>query len=72
MANIDKGKKENFDESELMGVKPFGWIGPNRTAEEQKVVEKLKTKRAKGSTSQSGEKANVGEVSKAIKSFVNR
>jgi hypothetical protein len=68
----DKGKKEDFDESELMGVKPYGNIGPDRTAEETKVVEKLKKKKAEGSTSQSGEKANVGEVSKAIGSFVNR
>ena len=68
----DKGKSEMIDQSDLMGIKPFGNIGPGRTAEEQKVVEKIKRIRAKGSTSQSGEKANVGEVSTAIGSFVNR
>lgn len=73
MAKIeDKGKVETTDESELMGVKPYGNIGPGRSAAETKVVEKLKNKKAKGSTSQSGEEANVGKVSTAIKSFVNR
>lgn len=72
MITTDKGKKEDFDESELMGVKPYGNIGPGRSAEETKVVEKLKAKKAKGSTSESGEEANVGKVSKAIGNFVNR
>ena len=78
MASIeDKGKVETHDQSDLMGVKPFGKIGPDRTTEEAKVVGKLKKKkgeaiRAEGSTSKDGEKANVGEVSKAIGDFVNR
>ena len=78
MANVDKGKKETVDQSDLLGVKPFGNIGPDRTAEETKsVVGKLKKKkkgslRAEGSTTESGEKANVGGVSKAIGNFVNR
>lgn len=74
MANEDKGKKENFDQSDLMGLKPFGNIGPDRTTEETKVVEKLKKKktdalRAEGSTLESGIKANAGDVSHAIGSF---
>ena len=72
MITIDKGKKEDFDESELLGVKPYGNIGPGRTAEETKVVEKLKKKRATGSTSESGQEANLGKVSTAIGNFVNR
>jgi len=79
MANTeDKGKVASFDQSDLMGVKPFGNIGPDRTTDETKdVVSKLKQKksdslRAKGSTSESGEEANVGSVSKAIGNFVNR
>lgn len=78
MATIeDKGKVNTHDQSDLLGVKPFGNIGPGRTQEETAVVGKLKKKkadalRAEGSTSQSGEKANVGEVSTAIGSFVNR
>ena len=73
MAKIEnKGKSEMHDQSDLMGIKPFGNIGPGRTAEEQKVVEKIKRIRAKGSTAESGDKANVGGVSTAIGSFVNR
>lgn len=69
----DKGKVETSDESDLMGIKPFGWIGSDRTAEEQKVVEKLKKKRAKGSTLESGIEANAGAgVSGAIGKFVNK
>ena len=74
----DKGKKVSHAQSELMGVKPFGNIGPGGASNETKsVVGKLKKKKvdslvADGSTSQSGEKANVGEVSCAINSFVNR
>ena len=72
----DKGKKETHDASSLVGVKPFGNIGPGRTTDEAKVVSKLKKKKAAniadGSTSQSGEEANVGKVSTAIGSFVNR
>lgn len=72
----DKGKVANHDQSDLMGIKPFGNIGPGRTTDETKsVVSKLKKKkvdslRASGSTSQSGEKANVGDISKAIGRFV--
>ena len=72
MITTDKGKKEDFDESELLGVKPYGNIGPGRTAEETKVVEKLKKKLAKGSTAESGAEANLGKVSTAIGNFVNR
>ena len=74
----NKGKSEMHDQSWLMGVKPFGNIGPGRTVDEMKTVDKVKKKAkekymmAKGSTSQSGEEANVGEVSTAIGSFVNR
>lgn len=73
----DKGKVDTYDQSDLMGVKPFGNIGPDRNADEVAVVGKLKKKkmdamRADGSTSQSGEAANVGGVSKAIGDFVNR
>ena len=76
MVNIvDKGKKKDYDQSDLMGMKPFGSIGPCRKTEE--IVKKLKNKktkllRAAGSSSQSGEKANLGEVSKKLKGFVNR
>ena len=74
----DKGKKENFDQSDLMGKKPFSSIGENRDTEETKnVVSKLKKKkvgalRAEGSTHEDGEKANAGGCSKAISGFVNR
>jgi len=72
----DKGKKESYDQSELLGVKPYASIGPGRTSEETAIVGKLKKKKqamvAKGSTSQDGEKANVGSVSRSIGSFVNR
>ena len=78
MANIeDKGKVTTSDQSDLMGIKPYGNIGPDRTTEETKsVVGKLKKKkkgamRAEGSTVQSGEEANA-HVSKAIGNFVNR
>ena len=72
----DKGKTNTSDQSQLMGVKPFGWIGPDRTTEETKnVVSKLKKKKsgllAEGSTSQSGEKANAGPVSSALSGFAN-
>ena len=75
----DKGKSATHDQSDLLGVKPFGNIGPDRSTEETKsVVGKLKKKkgealRADGSTVESGEKANAGcGVSKAIGNFVNR
>ena len=77
MANEDKGKKENFDQSDLMGVKPFGNIGSDRNTEETKsVVTKLKKKkvdalRAEGSTAESGEEANI-KVSRAIGNLVNK
>ena len=73
MKNEDKGKSSMHDESFLMGIKPFGSIGPDNGID---IVGKLKKKKtdslAKGSTSKSGEKANVGNVSTAIGSFVNR
>lgn len=78
MANIeDKGKTEMHDQSDLMGLKPFGNIGEGRSQEETKIVGKLKKKkadtlRAKGSTTESGEKSNVGGISKSIGNFVNR
>ena len=78
MANEDKGKSSTVDQSDLMGVKPFGNIGPDRSQEETKsVVSKLKKKkldssRAEGSTTESGEKANLGDVTSAIGHFVNR
>ena len=74
----DKGKVKTHDQSDLLGIKPFGNIGPGRSADEMNaVVSKLKKKkvdslRAEGSTSESGEEANMGNVSKAIKGFVNR
>lgn len=73
----DKGKVATHDMSHLMGQKPYGNIGPGRTAEEAAIVGKLKKKKAssliaEGSTEESGEKANVGEVSKSIGNFVNR
>jgi hypothetical protein len=76
--NEDKGKTTTHDQSDLLGMKPFGNIGPDRTTEETKsVVGKLKKKkgaalRAEGSTEESGQKANLGGVSKAIGNFVNR
>lgn len=79
MENIeDKGKVETHDQSDLMGIKPFASIGPDRDIEETKsVVTKLKKKkvdslRADGSTVEDGEDANVGKVTKAIGNFVNR
>jgi hypothetical protein len=80
MTEENKGKTQSFDKSYLMGVKPFGNIGPDRTTEETKnVVSKLKKKKkdgmggtggdvAEGSTAESGECANV---SKAISGFSN-
>ena len=73
----DKGQTTSHDQDDLLGQKPHGSIGPGRTQEEAKVVKHLKKKkasklRAEGSTSKSGEKANVGEVCKSIGSFVNR
>ena len=66
----DKGKVETHDMSNLMETKPYGNIGPDRTQEETKVVEKIKKKKkvevAEGSSEESGTTANVGEVSKAI------
>ena len=78
MSHEDKSKKTQEDQSDLMGVKPFGNIGPDRSQEETKsVVSKLKKKkldssRADGSTTESGEKANLGDVTTAIGKFVNR
>jgi len=74
----DKGKAMMHDQSDLLGMKPFGNIGPDRTTEETKVVSKLKKKkadslRAEGSTAESGQKANIGgDCSRAIGHFVNR
>lgn len=68
----DKGKVETSDESDLMGIKPYGNIGPGRSTDEAKIVEKLKKKRAKGSTLESGIEANAGQVTKAIGNFVNK
>lgn len=72
MNTEDKGKVETSDESDLMGIKPYGNIGPDRISDEQKVIEKLKKKRAEGSTQESGEEANAGKTSEAIGKFVNR
>ena len=78
MAKIeDKIQTTKHDQTDLLGQKPHGSIGPGRTTQETAIVGKLKKKklgslRAKGSTSVSGEKANVGECSKAIGAFVNR
>ena len=71
MANVDKEKTTTHDQSDLLGVKPYGSIGPGRSTQESAIVGKLKKKkagslRAEGSTSKSGEKANVGECVKAI------
>lgn len=74
----DKGKVTTHDQSDLLGMKPFSSIGPDRTTDETKeVVGKLKKKkvdslRAKGSTIQEDEEANVGKVTTAIGNFVNR
>jgi hypothetical protein len=79
MANVeDKGKSEMHDQSDLMGVKPFGSIGPDRSTEETKsVVGKLKKKkadsmRAEGSTSEDGEKANLGGNIGTLNRFANK
>jgi|3_EtaG_2_1085321.scaffolds.fasta_scaffold04873_5 hypothetical protein len=67
---VDKGHKMGYDQSDLLGQKPYGSIGPGRTAEEMKVVSKIKKKkasalRAEGSTAESGQKANgVGRPTK--------
>ena len=73
----DAGKTTTHDQSDLMSIKPFGNIGEDRTPEETKIVGKLKKKkadalRASGSTTESGEKANAGGISKKIGDFVNR
>ena len=67
MNTEDKGKMKNFDQSDLMGMKPHSSIGPDRTTEETKVVSKLKKKkadalRAEGSNWKDGETANVGNI----------
>ena len=78
MAQEDKGKTESHDQSDLMGVKPFGSIGEDRSAEETKsVVSKLKKKKAgairtEGSTSESGEKANLGDLVGTLNRFSNK
>lgn len=76
MANEDKGKVETHDMAHLMGAKPYGNIGPGRSQEETKIVEKLKSKKkaavAEGSDEKSGEEANVGKVCKSIGDFVNK
>lgn len=73
----DKGKTVSHDQSWLLGEKPFGHAGSDRTAAESKVVSKLKKKKekymmAKGSTQASGDEANAGKVSTAIGGFVNK
>lgn len=55
----DKGKTSSYDQSDLLGMKPFRKIGV------KDVVDKLKKKkseslRADGDTSFDGEKSNVG------------
>jgi len=76
MNKEDKSKSLMTPKPEIMGVKPYGSIGPDRSQSETKVVEKIKgKKKAKlgiGSTSKSGEKANVGGISKVIGNFINR
>lgn len=80
MANEDKGKVETFDQSDLMGLKPFSSIGPDRedtTNDESKIVSKLKKKkadslRADGATQEEDDKANAaGSVATAIGKFSN-
>jgi hypothetical protein len=71
----DKGKMKNHDQSDMLGKKPYGNIGPDRN-EVKSVVSKLKKKkvdtlRAEGSTFESGEKANI-KVTKAIGNLVNK
>lgn len=77
MANQeDKIKTTSHDMSEMNGVKPFGNIGSEKAA--GSVVEKLKKNKEKklvadGSTTKSGEDANVGtQVTKSIGDFVGR
>jgi len=73
MSNLEnKGKVEDFNESDLQREKPYGNIGPDRSREEVRIVAKLGKKRAKGSTAESGRKANLGAVSTAIGAFINR
>jgi hypothetical protein len=73
----DKIKTTSHDQSDLLGEKPYSKIGPGRTTQETAIVSKLKKKkasslRAEGTDFKSGEKANVGECSKAIGHLVNR
>lgn len=71
----DKGKSEMFDQSDIMGKKPYSSIGPDRKAEEQKVVKKILKKKKEVEVAdgyESGEEANGGKLSKAIGNFVNR
>lgn len=78
MNTEDKGKVTTSDQSDLLGMKPFSSIGPGRDTDATKsVVSKLKKNkvdslRAKGSTAEEDEEANVGKVTKAIGNFVNR
>lgn len=73
MKKENKGKTKNYDQSDIMGEKPYGSIGKANL----KLLKKLKKKkvdslRAKGSTSKSGEIANVGAISKSIGNFVKK
>jgi hypothetical protein len=77
MFNEDKGKVNTHDQSDLLGMKPFGNIGSDRTTKETRVINKLKKKkaaqlRAKGSTFKEGLEANAGKVSAAIGNFANK
>jgi len=75
MKNTDKIKTAIHDQSDLLGMKPFGSIGNEGVVNSVKSKlknKKMNTLRAKGSTSQSGEKANVGAISGAIGHFVNK
>jgi len=72
----DKGQTTTHSQTDVMGSKPHGSIGGDRTAV-QSAVQKVKAKKASalkaaGSTSKSGESANVGKCVKAIGTFVNR
>lgn len=72
----DKGQTTTYGQADMMGSKPHGAIGGERTAV-QSAVSKVKVKkanalRAAGSTSKSGQEANVGKCVKAIGTFVNR
>ncbi|MFA7301825.1 MAG: hypothetical protein WC069_05965 [Candidatus Shapirobacteria bacterium] len=78
MTHNDKSKKTQEDQADLLGMKPFSSIGPDRDTEETKsVVDKLKKKklnstRAEGSTEEDGQKANLDKMTGAIGNFVNR